>query len=227
MLQALRLAFELRKPYNLQMTQRAAVLTGDLIASTRAGREATDAAITLIDRIARDEGAQAEASIGFSRFRGDGWQIFCSDPGRVFRLAVRVLAALQSQKKLPGTRISAATGPFTTAPADLAGAAGEVFSLSGRNLDSMGRQRLVFDSTAEGTGWQRALFAYLDWQSRRWSPEQAEAIALAFRRDPPQPGTSAEDLGITRQAFSARLDGAGYVPLWEAERVFRQQQKAS
>jgi len=44
---------------------------------------------------------------------------------------------------------------------------------------------------------------------------------MTFRFDPPAPRSSAEDLGISRQAFSARLDGADYVPVRDAERSFK------
>lgn len=210
------------------MAQHAAVLTGDLIASTEAGQAATDSAMELIQSVASAESGRDGADVRFTRYRGDGWQIFCSDPAKVFRLAVLVLANLQSRPNLPKTRISAATGPIAFLPdVGLASASGPVFSISGRNLDGMTRRRLAFESQESPMPCKDALFAYLEWQSGRWSPEQAEAIALTFRHDPPHPGTSAEDLGISRQAFSARLDGAGYLPVWEAEKAFRARQETT
>lgn len=210
------------------MTNQAAVLTGDLIASTEAGQTSTDTAIALIESVANAEGALPGCDIRFVRFRGDGWQLFSSDPTKVFRLAVLILANLQSRPDLPKTRISAATGQVSFLPdKGLASAGGQVFSTSGRNLDSMARQRLIFETDEQGRLWRTAFFTYLEWQSARWSPEQAESIALTFRFDSPQPGKSAEELGISRQAFSARLYGAGYVPLWEAERAFRQEQRST
>jgi hypothetical protein len=227
-LQGLKLANSDRKSYSLRMIDQAAVLTGDLIASTEAGQVATDTAIALIESVAIAEGTWQDCDVRFTRFRGDGWQLFSSDPTRVFRLAVLILANLQSRPDLPKTRISAATGQVSFLPEiGLASASGQVFSTSGRNLDSMGRQRLIFETDGQGRLWRTAFFTYLEWQSSRWSPEQAESIALTFRFDSPQPGKSAEKLGISRQAFSARLDGAGYVPLWEAERAYRQEQRAS
>lgn len=208
------------------MAKQAAVLTGDLIASTQAGQAATDGAMALIQSVAIAEGLSEGTDVRFTRFRGDGWQIYCSDPTKVFRLAVLVLATLQSRPELPKTRISAATGPVTFLPdTGLASASGQVFSVSGRNLDSMARRRLVFECQESTGSCKGALFVYLEWQSGRWSPEQAKAVALTFRHDPPQPGTSAEELSISRQAFSARLEGAGYVPVWEAERAFRVKQE--
>ena len=203
------------------MESTAAVLTGDLIGSTGAGQAQVDGAMDSIQSVALNEAKLSGADIRFARFRGDGWQIYCSDPAKVFRLTVLILANLQSRSELPKTRISAATGRLTFMPeTGLASASGEAFSVSGRNLDSMGRSRLVHEDAGRKNLWKRPLFSYLAWQAARWSPEQAQAIAMTFRFDPPAPGSSAEDLGISRQAFSARLDGAGYMPVWDAERSF-------
>lgn len=204
----------------------AAVLTGDLIGSTQAEQESVDAAMDAIRSVAVNEAGLGGADIRFERFRGDGWQIYSSDTTRVFRLTVRVLASLHSRPSLPKTRISAATGQVTFLSATgLASASGEVFSISGRNLDNIGRSRLVYQDQNGKSLWKLSLFSYLTWQSSRWSPEQAEAIAMAFRFDAPEPGDSAETLRISRQAFSARLDGAGYAPLWDAEQAFKNDAK--
>lgn len=209
------------------MESTAAVLTGDLIGSTQAGQAQVDDAMAAIQSVALNEAKLSGADIRFARFRGDGWQIYSSDPTKVFRLTVLILANLQSRSELPKTRISAATGRVTFMPeAGLASASGEVFSVSGKNLDSMGRSRLIHEDAGRALLWKRSLFSYLAWQAARWSPEQAEAIAMTFRFDPPAPRSSAEDLGISRQAFSARLDGAGYVPVWDAERSFKLEAKS-
>lgn len=206
------------------MERHAAVLTGDLIASTEAGPAATDATIAVIETVANAESKVDQAEVRFSRFRGDGWQIYCSDPTRVYRIAVLVLANVHSHPDLPKSRMSAACGSVSYLPeSGLASASGDAFVLSGRGLDTIKRRKVVY-SQIDGKGdWKAALFRQLEWQAFRWSPEQAQAIALAFRQDPPHPGKSAEELGISRQAFSARLDGAGYSPLWDAEHVFRKE----
>jgi hypothetical protein len=204
------------------MENFAAVLTGDLIASTKAGQAAVDSTMDVIAAIAQNEAKILRQDIRLARFRGDGWQIYCSDATCVFRLAVLILANIQSRPTLPKTRISAASGQVSPMISrDVTSASGEAFTISGHNLDSMGRNRLVFQTIQPDHHWQSAFFSYLGWQSARWSPEQAQAIALTFRTDPPHPGKSAEELGISRQAFSARLDGAGYIPVWEADRAFR------
>jgi hypothetical protein len=203
------------------MTQIAAVLTGDLIASTQAGLEAVDGAMAAIHSVAKHEAEISGLDVRFARFRGDGWQIYCPDAARVFRLTVLVLANLRSRPALAQTRLSVATGTVSALPeTGLASASGEVFSTSGHGLDGMTTQRLHFQSRTDGWIWQIALFSYLDWQSSRWSPEQAEAVALAFRHNPPRPRSVAGDLGISRQAAQARLSGAGYEPLLEASIAF-------
>jgi hypothetical protein len=204
------------------MERLAAVLTGDLIGSTLAGQAATDTAIALIRSVALEEQGLGGSDVRFSRYRGDGWQVYCSDPHRVFRIASLILANLHSRPDLPSTRISAACGTVASLPAiGLDSASGDAFTMSGRGLDTIKRRKLVYSQADGKDAWKAAFFSQLEWQAFRWSPEQAQAIALSFRLDPPHPGKSAEELGISRQAFSARLDGAGYVPLWEAEAVFR------
>lgn len=199
----------------------AAVLTGDLIGSTRTEQASVDAAMDAIRSVALNEAELGGADIRFERFRGDGWQIYSRDATRVFRLTLLVLANLQSRPDLPKTRISAATGLVAFMPeTGLASASGEAFSVSGQTLDGMTTQRLMFKTEEYGSPWKSALFSYLDWQSSRWSPEQAEAIAIAFRFSPPKPRSVAETLGISRQAAQSRLSGAGFIPLSDTENAF-------
>lgn len=200
----------------------AAVLTGDLIASTQAGQEAVDGAMGVVEAVASHEAQISGLDIRFARFRGDGWQMYCPDAARVFRLTVLVLANLHSRPKLAQTRLAVAVGSVSVLPqSGLASASGEVFSLSGHGLDSIGNQRLAYSSQTSNTHWHRAILSYLDWQSSRWSIEQAEAIALVFRADPPQFSSLAGDLGITRQAAQSRLKGAGFPPLLDAYLAFK------
>ena len=199
----------------------ATVLTGDLIASTQVGQEAVDGAMAVLEAVASHEAQISGLDIRFARFRGDGWQMYCPDAARVFRLTVLVLANLHSRPKLAQTRLAVAVGEVATLPqTGLASANGAVFTSSGRDLDGMTTDLLIFSGQPPDAKWQRPLFSYLAWQSSRWSAPQAEAIALSFRYNPPHPRKSAEELGISRQAFKARLDGAGYEPLWDANQPF-------
>ncbi len=203
------------------MNHLAAVLTGDLIGSTQVGQAAVDGAMDVLEAISRTEAEDSGLDIRFVRFRGDGWQMYCSDAAKVFRLTVLVLANLHCRPALAQTRLAVATGTVSVLPPKgLASANGEVFSNSGRLLDGMTTQKLLFLDGKSSPPWKIALFSYLAWQSPRWSPEQAQAIAIAFRNDPPRKHTVANELGISRQAAEARLSGAGYEPLLRADEVF-------
>lgn len=203
------------------MMNHAAVLTGDIIASTLAGPVATDGAIAMLHTIAQTEQAMCGADVRFARFRGDGWQMYCSDPTRVFRLTARVLASMHSRPDLPQTRVAAAIGQVAALPSqDISSASGEAFAISGQLLDGMTTQRLLFQNGGSSPVWQIALFSYLDWQSSRWSPEQAEAVSIAFSHDPARPASIGKELGISRQAAQSRLKGAGFWPLLEAAAAF-------
>ena len=205
----------------------AAVLTGDLISSTTVGKDAVDGAMEVIKGVAQTERNISSKDVRFSRFRGDGWQIYTQDGSSVFRLTLLILANLRHQSHLAQTRLAAATGAVAFLPdTGLASATGEAFGLSGHGLDNMTTQRLEYDSNHPDAHWHKALFSYLDWQSSRWSAEQAEAVGLAFRNPSQPPNTVSESLGISRQAAQSRLKGAGHSPLWQANQAFRSNQNA-
>ena len=202
------------------MEPMATVLTGDLIASTQAGKEAVDGAMAVLEAVASHEAQISGLDVRFARFRGDGWQMYCPDAAKVFRLTVLVLANLHSRPLLPKTRLAVEVGEVTFLPGEgLESANGAAFRQSGRNLDQMTNKHIFISKEADGR-WQRPLLSYLDWQSSRWSPEQAEAVALAFRHDPPRKRNVVEHLSISRQAAEARLNGAGYGPLCDADQSF-------
>ena len=209
------------------MSTIATVLTGDLIASTQAGQDAVDGAMAVLEGIARHEAEISGLDIRFARYRGDGWQMYCPEAARVFRLTVLVLANLHSRPALAQTRVAAAIGAVDTLPTTgLASASGEVFSWSGHYLDRMTKKRLEGYGGEADAYWQKPLFHYLEWQSSRWSPEQAEAVALAFRDEPPLKHNVVNHLGISRQAAEVRLQGAGFGPLSDADRAFHDRPRA-
>jgi len=202
----------------------ATVLTGDLIGSSRAGAEAVDGAMAIIAGAAAAIGGSTGCEVRFARYRGDGWQIYSESRWQGFRMCLLILARLRCAPHLPATRISVATGEtLPLGQAGLSSAGGEAFELSGRGLDALGRgEGMVYaagDWDRGAHGWKAALFAYLDWQAARWSPEQAAAVALTVS----QGGAlkdQARQFGISRQALQARLKGAGHGPLVAALRSF-------
>jgi hypothetical protein len=192
--------------------QIAAVFTGDLIGSTKAGPDATDRAIAAIEAASRGIGAWAPESTRFARFRGDGWQICLTRPALALRATLYLLARLKAEGGGLKTRLSLAIDTIDRLGATgLSEASGAAFVLSGRNLDR-GFDRLPgFTFAAPGATelWKEAVFDLAVWQATRWTLTQAEAVALALELPRQSDEALAIGLGITRQAFQARLKGAG------------------
>lgn len=193
------------------MTQ-VAVITGDLVGSTRHPSHQIDAAMQAIQIAAADiaDWHSPSTDTRFTRFRGDGWQICLSDP----RLSLRAAVVIQGRLIALGmeSRISIGIGAVNTrGTADLSDAAGRAFELSGHGLDQMGDAwRLAIDT--DGLRVEDQLIAdLLGERMGRWTAAQAEAAALHLA-SPGRIRTLAEigtDLKISAQAVNDRLRGAG------------------
>lgn len=195
-----------------------AILTGDLIGSTEASPVALAAAMALIADCARRLGPGTR----FTRFRGDGWQMFLADPGDSLHACLYILARLRSEPGLPDTRIAAGIGPVHPLPGEsLSEATGEAFTRSGRMLERMAKGGLLALDGVGVDALHRLSFAFAADYAARWTLDQAQAMALALA-----PGGQTQDqiagtLGITRQAVGARLKSADHRILAEAAEAFR------
>lgn len=74
------------------MKAQAAVLTGDLIGSTEAPPEAVETGMRLLARLA----TQIGTTTFFTRYRGDGWQIYLEDPGAGLSSTLFIWASLRA-----------------------------------------------------------------------------------------------------------------------------------
>lgn len=195
-----------------------AVLSGDLKGSSRAAPEATEAAMAALADAA---GAAAlwpgMAPMRFTRTRGDGWQAVARAPGLALRVALYLAARLRALPSELATRIAIGVGGIDhLGGTDLADARGAAFSLSGRTLDRMGPSMLAGASEGEGAAEARLramVLRLIGERIGRWTPEQAEAVALALPPGQPALADIADDLRISRQAVSYRLQGAGFPTL--------------
>lgn len=194
-----------------------AIVTGDLIGST-ARPEGVAQAMALLGGVAAGIAGWSESAPKFTRFRGDGWQ-FCVPAGQALRAALLVSARLRAEDAL-GTRIAIGIGTLDTdGTRDLSDAAGEAFTASGRALDHMARGQ-VWALAGAAPDWAVALVALGEWHSSRWSREQAEAMAVMLAEPELTQLAAAERMGITRQAWQARLSGAGFAAWRPALRAF-------
>lgn len=196
-----------------------AVLTGDLMQSTRAGAGATEAAMAGLAQGAEEIAAWIGASTRFTRSRGDGWQmVLPKRPDLALRAAVCLFARLKAQKQGLVTRIALGLGPYETLGSqDLSDAHGPAFTLSGRALDAMasGLLRVNFPAMRPLHQGFIDLLEPLLW---RWTPEQAEAVALSLHPDGRSQKDIARQLQISEQAVSLRLKGAHDFALRQALR---------
>jgi hypothetical protein len=204
------------------MTKAKAVLTGDLIGSTKAGPAATDRAMDALASAAHEVSFWVHADTRFTRYRGDGWQMYLhGQPGLVFRVCIFLAARLRNADTGLASRFAAGIGSVNhVGSTSLSDANGEAFEISGRALDTMERKGRMTIGGDGVTPWHEALFEIADWMIRRWSREQAEAAALALEHDGASMAELAERIGVTRQAFESRLAGSGLRALETALWVF-------
>jgi hypothetical protein len=210
--------------YDLHMNPLT-VFTGDLIRSSHASADRVEGAMTALaetaDVLATLLGVK---SLRFTRFRGDGWQVLIGEPRFLYLAATMFLAKLRASGVGIETRIGIGIGPINSeGTRDLSDARGEALVMSGHALDEMDpRDTLELHSWDDGDVlWKVALLDMLAYLSRRWSVEQAEAIALRLANTKEPLIALAGKVGITRQAFSDRLSSAGWRPIKSALDAFR------
>ncbi|MBS3980642.1 MAG: hypothetical protein KGZ77_12760 [Rhodobacteraceae bacterium] len=189
-----------------------AVLTGDLVASTRQPADRVDAAMQALRQSAGQVAAwqTPPCDTRFTRFRGDGWQIVLTDPGLALRAAV-VLQATLGARGLE-SRMSIGIGPAETlGTTDLSDAAGRAFELSGQGLDKMADTSRIAIAGTSVTEADAMIADLLGERMGRWTAAQAQAAALQLAA-PDRIITLAEvgkTLGISPQAVNDRVRGAG------------------
>jgi hypothetical protein len=199
------------------MTHLAAVLTGDLIGSTQAPAFQLESTMVLLSQTAQN----IDDDTRFTRFRGDGWQIYLQNAGHCLWACLLIMARIKAAPLGLATRISVGIGAVSSlGAADLSAAAGPAFTQSGRGLDDMDTAQTLAIRGDAVDRLQKALFAFAAERANRWSREQAEAMALALTADAPSRAAMAQTLGITRQAVDARLSAAGLRLLEEAHLAF-------
>ena len=202
-----------------------AVLTGDLVGSTAAGTAAVDKAMETLADAAQHIGNWIHADTRFTRFRGDGWQLCLQFPNVAFRASLYLTARLRAANCELVTRISVGLGTIESpGSSNLSDASGNAFVISGQGLDHMPRtDRLAIHGNRKFGPFFSGIYAQAAFQASRWSPEQAEAVALALDNPHSTQEDLANILGITRQALGARLRSAGIDALSDTLHAFESQ----
>ena len=208
-----------------------AVLTGDLVGSTRAGPASVDYTMKILssDLTEGIRWGWTARDLHFTRYRGDGWQMLVLKPELALRWSIVLLATLHADPQALESRIAIGIGPVTSISSDdLGDASGAAFEASGRCLDAMHRDERLFlmgsetdaDATIKDRAGvipaEKAATILINERISRWTAEQAEATAHFLRPDKPTAAEIAVRLGITPQAVGYRLKGAGAKALREA-----------
>lgn len=189
------------------MTRRA-VLTGDIMGSTKVPRAVLEATFGTLEAAAAGAAIWCGGPLRLTRHRGDGWQALIHDPSRALRAALILIAALRADGRLP-TRIAVGLGAVDVpGERDLSDADGPAFHAAGRALDAMPRGRRLILAADGVPDLAPALVVFCDVVSAGWSVAQAAAMRLGLAPDAPTQARIGEGFGITQQAVADRLDGA-------------------
>ena len=191
--------------------QNVAILTGDFVKSSNVTPDLLDTAMQQLAQTAKDMAEwMRPADLRFTRFRGDGWQVCIEQPWLSLRAALVFLAILRAGGTKLTSRISIGVGPVVTlGTSNLSDGQGAAFETSGRGLDSMKSNDRI---SLNGTGMlpkDLIIASLLSELAVYWTPAQAEAAALYLHPDNPTLKEIAAKLGISEQAVSYRLKGAG------------------
>jgi hypothetical protein len=204
------------KSESLMAPAAISVITGDLVGSSTRTADEIDAAMQTIHAAADTiSGWQTPAiDTRFTRFRGDGWQFYLTNPELSLRAALLVAALLRAKENGLPTRLSIAIGDKQTLGSrDLSDASGPAFELSGRQLDTMLKtEQITLSGFAVGER-DKIIARQMFERTSRWTPPQAEAMALYLHPDNPTLQDIGRLLGISAQAVNYRLGGGGATKL--------------
>lgn len=195
-----------------------AVLTGDIIKSSRLAPAALDAAMKALADAALAmsawKGAQPDR---FVRYRGDGWQCLAPSPALALRAALFLRANLRAHDRDIDTRISVGIGAGSissglAAATGLAAASGPAFEISGRGLEGMGhsmRFAVAWQNPPDDADLIQAVFSLCDEISRLWTQRQAEILIESLLPIDEVQEALAGRLGISQQAVAKHLRAGG------------------
>jgi hypothetical protein len=217
-----------------------AVLTGDLVKSSRLTVADSRGAMEHLKKTAGEFGQQhAESIVGrMDTFRHDSWQLLLETPALALRAAVflRTALKLESDAKIKyDTRISIGIGRVEMiSKRRISDSRGPAFTCSGKGLDAMDGQRLalVAEEDARGLwdGLKSAVIPLLDCVTGDWTPTESQAVYGALK------GWTQEDIAnnwprenkkggqLTRQAVGDSLMRAHWaavesVLFWSETRI--------
>lgn len=196
------------------MAEICAVLTGDLIRSTKVSPDTVEAAFSALLETSKAFKTWPAGGVPAERHRGDGWQALVYDPRYALRAALVCCAAVGSVGRDAATRVAVGVGPVSRLHSDGLGSSdGAAFRSSGRLLEAMARQlrvALIEESPAGGvpSAWREASFELAGALAAGWTRRQSEVMVLALSKPAPTQSEIGHRLGITQQTAQEHFEAA-------------------
>lgn len=203
-----------------------AVITGDIVKSRKFGSNREKALKALKETLDSLRNYKNKSIGGISDiFRGDSFQIVISEPKHALETAIYLKAELISKtikEKSIDVRIGIGIGKIEAFNKEnIPESDGEAFRLSGNALDNISKyRRFSIKSGIDELNKQlEFISSSIDSITRRWSPQQAEAILL-WLKGFTQTSIS-KKLGISQPAVNQRLQLGGHFTLSESFDLFK------
>lgn len=178
-----------------------AVLTGDLVSSSRLSSNQSQRAMELLRTSATlfERCFPGTLCGSMDTFRHDSWQLLLSKPEQAFRAALFLRSALKMESDATtkyDTRISIGIGTVEyIATERISDSRGLSFTLSGRGIDTMKGASLALSISMElAEPWSdmtSAVIPLLDCIASDWTPTESRAVNAAL-------------LGLTQEESAAR-----------------------
>lgn len=205
-----------------------AALTGDLVKSSGLTVQQLAAAKQALTGAAETIQARWQALRGTIDFyRGDGWQMLVDKPHLALRISLFLRAYMISAGQ-PDTRIAIGFGAVQHLDLRrISQSTGKAFELSGHLLDTMGLHRRLAALAAEDAPPTLAMLpaavALADAVCQKWTPRQAQLVALVLQGVKQVDAAQQVKPPITPQAVAKQLKSAGWFAIEAALETVEQQ----
>lgn len=166
------------------------VITGDIIESSAIQIKYRDFLLESVSKIANELSVIEPLKIEF--FRGDSFQMVIDNPENAMKIAVLLRAGLKSHtpkecKKPWDARLSLGVGTVSYHATNIVVSDGEAFQYSGRELDEMGKRRLIVKTRwSDANEELQVSTAFADEVISSWSVSQSQATYQALLYDTSQ-----------------------------------------
>ena len=190
--------------------ENIAVLTGDIVKSTRLTRDEREALFTGLKAGAAAVEALQKETARFERFSGDSWQMLAT-PRFALRACLMMRAYIRQESKAFETRISVGLGAVEPlSPEGLGASDGPAFQASGRGLQALkGTQFFTVNTT------DLPIYILADEISKGWTQAQARVLCKSLTRPHPTQDSLASYLGVSRMTVRGHQIAAGEPALLE------------